>query len=89
MHYGHDDGGDDDVVDGDDVGVVGDDDDDDAGDDGNRISFNLFSITPLLGVNGYSGHDDMEINFSIIRCQRVENMVVMLKMAVTMIIKTR
>ena len=36
-----------DVVDGDDVGVVGDDDDDDAGDDGNRISFNLFFITPL------------------------------------------
>ena len=42
MHYGHDDGGDDDVGDGDDGGVVGDDDDDYAGDDGNRISFNLF-----------------------------------------------
>ena len=32
----------------------------------------FFSITPLLGVNGYSGHDDMEINFSIIRCQSVK-----------------
>ena len=72
MHYGHDDGGDDDVVDGDDGGVVGEDDDDYAGDDGNRISFNLFSITPSLGVNGYSGNNDMEINFSIIRCQSVE-----------------
>ena len=49
----------------------------------------FFSIAPLLDVNGDSGHDDMEINFSIIRCQRVENMVVMVKMAVTMIIKTR
>ena len=69
MHYGHDDGGDDDV--GAVVGDGGDGDDDDA-DDGNRISFNLFSITPLLGVNGYPGHDDMEINFFIIRCQSVE-----------------
>ena len=86
MHYGHDDGGDDDVVDGDDGGVVGDDDDY-GDDDGNRISFNLFSITPLLGVNGYSGHDDMEINFSIIRCQI--NMVVIVKMVLKMIIKIR
>ena len=84
MHYGHDDG---DVVDGDDGGVVGDDGDDCAGDDGNRISFNLFSITPLLGVNGYSGHDDMEINFSIIRCQI--NMVVIVKMVLKIIIKIR
>ena len=75
MHYGHDDD------------VVGDDDDGDDGDDGNRISFNLFSITPLLGVNGYSGHDDMEINFSIIRCQI--NMVVIVKMMLKMIIKIR
>ena len=82
MHYGHDDGGDDDVG-----AVVGDDDDYYAGDDGNRISFNLFSITPLLGVNGYSGHDDMEINFSIIRCQI--NMVVIVKMVLKMIIKIR
>ena len=37
----------------------------------------FFSIAPLLDVNRYSGHDDMEINFSIIRCQSVEKMVVM------------
>ena len=47
----------------------------------------FFSITPLLGVNGYSGHDDMEINFSIIRCQI--NMVVIVKMVLKMIIKIR
>ena len=32
----------------------------------------FFSIAPLLDVNGDSGHDDMEINFSIIGCQSVE-----------------